>query len=110
MRLAGLNAAAAFMGKSDDPINVGIILLQLSNGKLVRHIIGNRSGAIHTGNHCDKVAGSDSPPRASKSLESAHLLRRIRLQWNHIAAELVIAAKILHQDVVAVHMVALGYG
>jgi hypothetical protein len=70
--------------------------------------MGDRSGAVDARNYGHVIARTDISIGASKTLKIAHFIWRVVIYRPGIAAELIIAAKLLHYDIMGVDMRARG--
>src|SRR6266516_4836750 len=106
MRIARLNGAAALVRERNHSVHVGKIAPDFLRLEPVFDVMRYGRRTVHAGDDREVIARADAPAGARETLERRHFLRRIIIDGFDICAKGVVARKILHDEIVRVHVVA----
>src|SRR5213078_759684 len=104
LRFTRIHRTPGFVGEGDHTVDIRKIAFEFFGAKSVSYIMRNRSGAIDTGDYGNVIACPNASIRSHEALEIAHAFWRIVSDRLCVGAKLIIAAKLLHRDVMRVNM------
>ena len=105
VRFARLNAAAALVGKRNDPVHVREIASEFFEWKFRFDILRCAGGTIHTGNHRHIIACANASARARVTEEAANVRRPHGCQWTDVGAKLIVPREIAGDQIVGMDVV-----